>query len=83
MGKNTITSEDIANAVRALRDNSSIPDGLVWIDNEHFYRSKMAELMKFDCTEEEIESAKARDNGFIKSSCGVDLYLSRLIPASK
>lgn len=52
-------------------------DSLVLIENRNFYLSKGAEIIGFSCTEDEINNAN--ENGFIKRSRGVDLYLTRNI----
>jgi hypothetical protein len=80
---NVLTAADIHKAVQILKGNSRIEDGqLVWIDNEHFYQSPLADVYGFRCTKEEIEAAKLREDGFIKTAHGVALYLTRNLPAN-
>lgn len=78
--KDTLTKEEIRRAVKAL-EASSEPRPLVWIENEHFYRSEVAEAGGFKCTEDEIAAAKANESGYIKTARGVELYLTKNLPA--
>jgi hypothetical protein len=75
-----LDEDTLKHAVEALKQQSSAPFPLYWVDNRHFYLGEYAKPMGFSCTEDEIDSAD--EKGFIKTAGGVDLYLTRLLSST-
>lgn len=75
-----LNDETIRAAIESLRENARTPGNFLWIDNEHFYRGKIAEAWGWKCAENEIARAKVSESGFIKTVGDVDLYLTRYLP---
>lgn len=80
MTTKALTLKDFHRAAELLRENSfNYP--LCLVENRDWYLSDDAKALKFDCTEEELLVASFYPDGFIKSSCGVRLYLSKHLKA--
>lgn len=77
-GMDKLTTESLQNVFEKLEQNNQYQP-LVWIENIHWYLSETAKLVKFDCSEEELNNAD--ETGFIKIAQGVKLYLSKFVPS--
>lgn len=70
------TEQTLRDAIQRLKSNN-LPHRwkpFFWIEKRHWYKSEMAKVMGFLCTDTELDAVN--EKGFIKQAKGVDLYLA-------
>jgi len=77
MKKITVTAKDIKTALESLTKKNYEYIYPFHVDNYNFYRSETAKVMGFYCLIRELKEAKKKENGFIKTAMGIELYLNR------
>ena len=74
---NVLTWKNLTNLIGGLKQKSQ---SFFWIDNEYFYQSEVCKMMfGGNPTAEEIQKAKRNKNGYIKTSRGIELYLTKKV----
>lgn len=75
----TLTIHNIREVVNNIRKSDDFGTPLFWVENRYWYKSEDARIVGFDCTDEELDIAEKDKRGFIKSSQGIELYLTKYL----